>query len=110
MLLAAAAAIPIAANNWLMTVLRLSGRLRAIVASSGVYAVAICALAWFLASHGLAVLTAAWPIGGLVGAGVAAASIPRREPPPHRLTVRQHEPGAPISAPESSLNSTPELG
>jgi O-antigen/teichoic acid export membrane protein len=97
LILLAAAAIPLAANNWLMTVLRLSGRLRAIVVSSGVYAVAICGLAWFLAPHGLGVLTAAWPIGGLAGAGVAAASIPRYEPR-HRLTVRR-----------SSLNSTPEL-
>lgn len=96
LMLLAAAAIPLAANNWLMTVLRLSGKLRAIVVSSGVYAVAICGLAWFLAPHGLGVLTAAWPIGGLAGAGVAAASIPRYEPR-HRLTVRQ-----------SSLNSTPE--
>jgi O-antigen/teichoic acid export membrane protein len=97
LMLLAAAAIPLAANNWLLTVLRLSGRLRAIVVSSGVYAVAICGLAWFLAPHGLGVLTAAWPIGGLIGAGVAAASIPRYRAR-HRLGLRKHERGAPISS------------
>lgn len=43
------AAIPIAGNNWLWTVLRLSGRLRALVWSSGAYAITICGLAWCLA-------------------------------------------------------------
>ena len=72
LILLAAAAIPIAANNWLWTVLRLSGRLRALVVSSGAYAIAICGLAWMLAPHGLTVLTAAWPVGGLLGTAVAA--------------------------------------
>jgi O-antigen/teichoic acid export membrane protein len=98
LMLLAAAAIPLAANNWLITVLRLSGRLRAIVVSSGVYAVAICGLAWFLAPHGLGALTAAWPIGGLAGAAVAAASIPRREPPPDWRTASRTSPGTPAAA------------
>jgi len=70
----AVAVIPLAANCWLQTVLRLSGWLRAIVVSNCVYAVAICGLAWFLAPHGLTGLAAAWPIGGLLGA--AAAGVP----------------------------------
>jgi len=84
LILLALAAIPIAANNWLLTVLRLSGRLQVIVASSAVYAVGICGLAWLLAPHGLTTLTAAWPLGGLLGAAVAA--LPRRPPARHRRT------------------------
>jgi O-antigen/teichoic acid export membrane protein len=97
------AVIPLAANCWWQTVLRLSGRLRAIVVSNGVYAVAICGLAWFLAPHGLTGLAAAWPIGGLLGAAVAAipgkslwhdrsAVRPGRKRstwPPHRETARR---------------------
>jgi O-antigen/teichoic acid export membrane protein len=71
LILLAVAAVPLAANNWLWTVLRLSGQLWALVLSSGVYAIAICGLAWSLAPHGLSAVTAAWPIGGLLGAAVA---------------------------------------
>lgn len=71
LMLLAVAAVPLAANNWLWTVLRLSGQLWALVLSSGVYAIAICGLAWSLAPHGLSAVTAAWPIGGLLGAAVA---------------------------------------
>jgi hypothetical protein len=85
-MLFAAAAIPMAAINWLWTVLRLSGRLRALVVSAAVYAVAICGLAWVLAPHGLSALTAAWPIGALLGAAVAA--LPHKAPPRHRRTTR----------------------
>ena len=93
LIILAFATLPIAANNWLWTVLRLSARLRAIILSSVVYAIAICGLAWFLAPQGLTTLTAAWPIGGLLGA--AAAAVPlmasqRRRPtarPRHRRTV-----------------------
>jgi O-antigen/teichoic acid export membrane protein len=96
LILLAVAAVPIAANNWLLTVLRLQGRLRAIVLSSGVYAIAICGLAWLLAPHGLDVLAAAWPIGGLLGAAVAAVPrsplASRRQtiaaPPRHRRAAR----------------------
>jgi O-antigen/teichoic acid export membrane protein len=75
-ILFAVGVIPIAANNWLQTLLRLLGRLRAIVWTNVIYATAICGLAWFLAPHGLAALTAAWPIG--VSIGAAAAAIPCR--------------------------------
>jgi O-antigen/teichoic acid export membrane protein len=82
-ILFAVGVIPIAANNWLQTLLRLLGRLRAIVWTNVIYAIAICGLAWFLAPHGLAALTAAWPIG--VSIGAAAAAIPCRA----SLTSRQ---------------------
>ena len=55
----AAAVLPIAACNWGWTVLRLTGRLRALVASTAIYGVAICGSAWFLAPHGLTALSLA---------------------------------------------------
>jgi O-antigen/teichoic acid export membrane protein len=88
----ALAAIPIAANNWLWTVLRLSGRLKALVLSSAVYATGICGLAWFLAPHGLNALTAAWPIGGLLGTAVAA--MPHSASARHRRTADTARPVA----------------
>jgi O-antigen/teichoic acid export membrane protein len=93
LILLAVAAIPLAAVSWSQAVLRLSGRLRAIVLSSGVYAVAICGLAWFLAPHGLTALTAAWPIGGLLGAVVAAVAMPHKAPPRHRRTDQTRKRG-----------------
>jgi O-antigen/teichoic acid export membrane protein len=86
LILLALAAIPIAANNWLWTALRLSGRLQVLVLSNGVYAIAICGLAWLLAPHGLAGLTAAWPIGSLLSAAVAA--VPQKARARHRRTGR----------------------
>jgi hypothetical protein len=92
LMLLAVAAVPIAANHWLWTVLRLSGRLRALVMSNGAYAIGICGLAWLLAPHGLSALTAAWPAGGLLGAVVAAAL--QHAPPRHRRTARTRRLGA----------------
>jgi O-antigen/teichoic acid export membrane protein len=95
LMLLAAAAVPLAANNWLWTVLRLTGQLRALVLSNGVYAIAICGLAWVLAPHGLAALTAAWPIGSALSSAVAAvAAMARSAPPRHRRTVRTRLSGA----------------
>jgi O-antigen/teichoic acid export membrane protein len=109
LILLALAAIPMAANNWLWTVLRLSGRLRALVLSSGVYAIAICGLAWSLAPHGLTGLTAAWPIGCLLSATVAAvAAVPKKAPARHQRTARtqsgvrdQSHRGVPPKSPET---------
>ena len=91
LILLAVAAMPIAANSWLWTVLRLSGQLRVLVLSNGVYAVAICGLAWLLAPTGLTGLTAAWPIGSLLSAALAA--LPSRAPARHRRTA-QTRPGS----------------
>jgi O-antigen/teichoic acid export membrane protein len=85
LMLLAIATIPIAANNWLWTVLRLAGRLRAIIVSSCVYAFAICSLAWLLAPHGLAALACAWPLGALCG--TLAAGPPRGAPARHKRTA-----------------------
>jgi O-antigen/teichoic acid export membrane protein len=87
LILLAVAAVPIGANDWLQTVLRLAGALRAIVWSGIVSAVAVCALAWLLAPYGLTALTASWAIGsslGAVVAGVGFVAVRRREQPRER--------------------------
>jgi O-antigen/teichoic acid export membrane protein len=84
-----AAVLPIAACNWGWTVLRLTGRLRALVVSTAVYGAAICGSAWFLAPHGLTAVSSAWLAGSALGAAVstilaAAAKAPAR----HRRGMR----------------------
>ena len=86
----ALAVIPIAASNWSWTVLRLTGQLQLLVASAGVYALAVCGLAWFLAPHGLTAVAVSWPVGcslSAIVASVAVAMTPRRAPR-HRRTTR----------------------
>ena len=78
------AAGPITAIYWCLTVLRLLGRLRAIVVVNVTYAAAVSALAWFGSAHGLTALTAAWPIGAFVAALVAVVAIPRDQYARHR--------------------------
>jgi O-antigen/teichoic acid export membrane protein len=68
------AVFPVAANNWLLTVLRLANRLKPIVVSNAIYAIVICGLAWLLASRGLTALALAWPIGVAAGGLVAGFS------------------------------------
>jgi O-antigen/teichoic acid export membrane protein len=69
------AAIPVAAQNWLNTVFRLSGHLLALTVANGVYAVAICVLAWVLAPHGLALVGAAWLVGSLLAVVIGATTL-----------------------------------
>ena len=69
------AAIPIAAQNWLVTVLRLTGQITAITVSNVVYAVTICGLAWFLAPHGLGLVGVAWLLGSLASVIAAALAV-----------------------------------
>ena len=71
LMLLAAAAVPVGANDWLQTVLRLAGALKTIVWSGVVCAVSVCALAWFLAPYGLTALSGSWLIGSALGALVA---------------------------------------
>ena len=69
------AAIPIAAQNWLVTVLRLTGQITAITVSNVVYALTICGLAWFLAPHGLGLVGVAWLLGSLASVISAALAV-----------------------------------
>jgi O-antigen/teichoic acid export membrane protein len=86
--------VPIAACNWSWTVLRLSGRIALLVVSNAVYSSTICGFAWVLASHGLASLTAAWPVGATLAA-ITATALPalrsRKTPGRHRMTTL-HQP------------------
>jgi len=83
-----AALLPIAAQNWFLTILRLSSQFRAIVWSNVVFAVVITGLAWVLAPRGLSAVAMAWPIGASAAAlvaGVAAMrTIRRLRRPRHR--------------------------
>jgi O-antigen/teichoic acid export membrane protein len=76
----AATAMPIAAVCLMDVVLRLLGRLRVLVWSSVLSAIACCSLAWLLAPHGLVAATAAWPISMAVGALAGGASLLHRPP------------------------------
>ena len=75
LILMAFAAVPVAALNWLVTILRLLKQLVAVALSNGVYAVAICGLTWVLAPRGLSFVGVAWLGGSLIGAAVAAIAV-----------------------------------
>jgi O-antigen/teichoic acid export membrane protein len=68
------AVLPIALNNWSLTILRLSNKLQAVVWSNVVYVVVITGLAWILAGHGLGVVSLSWPIGTSASALVAGTA------------------------------------
>lgn len=59
----ALSALPLAALNWLLTVLRLTGKLGTIMTANFTFAVVTCVVAWALAPHGLAMMAVAWPVG-----------------------------------------------
>jgi O-antigen/teichoic acid export membrane protein len=80
----AVGAVPVAANYWLITILRLAGKLFALVLANAIYAGSICALAWLGAPHGLPAVAAAWPIGALLAASAAGLAVPRETPGRHR--------------------------
>lgn len=84
------AAGPIAANYWYLTVLRLAGRLRAIVVVNATYATATCIATWVGAAHGLTGVSAGWFLGAFVATCVAVAAS-RQGRPNHR---------APLAGPE----------
>jgi O-antigen/teichoic acid export membrane protein len=73
----AVAAIPIAAQNWLITILRLTGQLLAITVSNAVYAVGICGVAWWLGPRGLSMVGVAWLLGSSAGVLVATVALLR---------------------------------
>jgi O-antigen/teichoic acid export membrane protein len=80
----ATAALPFGLFNWLLTVLRLIGRLGFIIAGNVIYALLTCGLAWLLAPRGLVVLSLAWPIGLTVAAATMTVPVWRwaRHPAP----------------------------
>jgi O-antigen/teichoic acid export membrane protein len=89
--LMALAVIPIALCNWSWTVLRLAGRLPALIVSTAIFALGICGTAWILASRGLTALAAGWPIGCTI-AGIIAlviASPVLHKPARHRRPSRR---------------------
>jgi len=83
----ALAAGPIAATYWFLTVLRLAGKLRAIVFVNGTYAVATCAFVWLGSAHGLTGVATAWSVGALIAACVAGVATPRERYARHRRPV-----------------------
>lgn len=82
------AVLPIALNNWSLTILRLSNNLRAVVWSNVVYVVVITGLAYILAGHGLNAVALSWPIGtsasALVAGTAAYRSIRRQRSTPDK--------------------------
>jgi O-antigen/teichoic acid export membrane protein len=88
----AAAVLPIAADNWFLTVLRLANRLKPIVWSNAVYGAVVIGLAWVLAPHGLTAVSLCWPIGASAGALVAGIPavgvIQRNQNGRHKLPER----------------------
>lgn len=105
----ALAVIPIAAYNWALTVLRIAGRLRALVLSNAVYCIAICGSAWVLSTHGLTALSAAWLIGSSIAAIVStiAASAASRSAARHRrLKGQAGQLRPPASGPRAELRDS----
>jgi O-antigen/teichoic acid export membrane protein len=69
------AAGPISANYWFLTVLRLAGKLRAIVVVNATYALGTCLFVWVGSYHGLSAVSWGWLGGALIAscvAGIAA--------------------------------------
>src|SRR5690348_7386846 len=69
------AAGPISASYWFLTILRLAGKLRAIVVVNVAYAIGTCLFVWVGTSHGLTGVSWGWFAGAAIGtcvAGVAA--------------------------------------
>ena len=62
LMILALAVIPLAASNWSWTVPRLTGHLKPLIVSTGVFTLAICGLACFLVPHGLTALAASSPL------------------------------------------------
>ena len=85
----AIAVVPIAACNWGWTVLRLTGRLRALVVSTAIYGAGICGSAWVLAPHGLTALSSAWLAGSALAAAVSTIfTAMTKAPARHRRGTR----------------------
>jgi O-antigen/teichoic acid export membrane protein len=85
----AAAVLPVAACSWGWTVLRLTGRLRALIVCTAIYGASICGSAWVLAPHGLTALSSAWLAGSTLAAIVSTIfAAAARAPARHRRRTR----------------------
>ncbi len=79
------AAGPISANYWLLTVLRLAGKLRAIIVANATYAIGTCVFVWIGSSHGLTAVSWGWLAGAVITSCVAAIAARKgrsRDPEP----------------------------
>ncbi|HXT94184.1 MAG TPA: hypothetical protein VN714_33545, partial [Trebonia sp.] len=77
------AAGPISANYWLQTILRLAGKLRAVIVVNTIGAVATCSCVWVGSTHGLTAVAWGWLAGNLITTCVAVVAA--REGRPRRL-------------------------
>jgi O-antigen/teichoic acid export membrane protein len=68
------AAAPISANYWFQTVLRLAGKLRAVIVVNATASIGTCAFVWVGSSHGLTAVAWGWLGGALIGTCVAAVA------------------------------------
>ena len=81
------AAGPVSANYWLQTILRLAGKLRAVITVNAIGAIATCSCVWIGSAHGLTAASWGWLIGAVITACVAAAAAREgraRHRPPRR--------------------------
>lgn len=68
------AAGPISANYWLQTILRLAGKLRAVITVNVINAIGTCSCVWIGSSHGLTAVAWGWLGGALITTCVAGAA------------------------------------
>ena len=72
------AAGPISASYWFQTILRLAGKLRAIIMINAIGTIATCSAVWFASSHGLVTVAWAW-LGGCAVTALAAGLAAREK-------------------------------
>ena len=81
------AAGPISANYWLQTILRLAGKLRAVIVVNAIGAVGTCSCVWVGSSHGLTAVAWGWLVGNLITTCVALVAARERRPQAARIYV-----------------------
>jgi O-antigen/teichoic acid export membrane protein len=74
------AAGPISANYWLQTILRLAGKLRAVIVVNVTGAIGTCSCVWIGSSHGLTGVAWGWLGGALITTCVAGAAVREGRP------------------------------
>ena len=81
------AAAPISATYWFQTILRLHGKLRAIIVVNLLGGIATCVAVWFGASHGLSSVAWGWLVGETVAALAAGLATREKSPTPAKEVV-----------------------